>query len=71
MWGGGGGQREEQRVPAWGGRGGEANLGVFGVGDEPVYRGEVLPLRQLLVQSPEHLQKKTAREAYFAVHNLV
>ena len=29
----------------------------LGVGDEPVDRGEVLALRQLLVQAPEHLQE--------------
>ena len=39
--------------------GGGAYLSVLGVGDEPVDRGEVLPLRQLLVQPPENLQKKT------------
>jgi hypothetical protein len=31
-------------------------LGVLGVGDEPVDRGEVLALRELLVQAPEHLR---------------
>ena len=34
----------------------EADLGVLGVRDEPVDRGEVLPLCQLLVQAPKHLQ---------------
>jgi len=30
-------------------------LGVLGVGDEPVDRGEVLALREFLVEAPEHL----------------
>ncbi len=34
----------------------EADLGVLGVRDEPVDGGEVLPLGQLLVQPPKHLQ---------------
>lgn len=29
---------------------------VFAVADEPVDRGEVLPLGQLLIQTPEHLK---------------
>ena len=40
-WGGGG----EWRAMAEGG----GYLGVLGVGNEPVDRGEMLPLRQLLV----------------------
>jgi len=35
----------------------EADLGVLGVRDEPVDRGEMLPLCQLLVQPPKHLQR--------------
>ena len=31
---------------------------VLGVGDEPVDRGEVLALGELLVETPEHLTKK-------------
>lgn len=30
---------------------------VLAVADQPVHRGEVLPLSQLLVQTPEHLAK--------------
>lgn len=30
--------------------------GVFAVADEPVDRWEVLPLSQLLIQTPEHLR---------------
>ena len=33
------------------------SLHVFGVGAEPVHGGEVLPLGQLLVQAPEHLEE--------------
>lgn len=29
---------------------------VFAVADQPVHRGEVLPLSQLLIQTPEHLR---------------
>ena len=35
----------------------EADLGVLGVRDKPVDRGEMLPLCQLLVQPPKHLQR--------------
>ena len=31
---------------------------VFAVADEPVHRGEVLPLSQLLIQTPEHLKEE-------------
>lgn len=31
---------------------------VLAVADQPVYRGEVLSLSQLLVQTPEHLQRQ-------------
>ena len=34
----------------------EADLGVLGVRDEPVDGGKVLPLGELLVQAPKHLQ---------------
>ncbi len=34
----------------------ETDLGVLGVRDEPVDGGEMLPLCQLLVQTPKHLQ---------------
>lgn len=33
--------------------------GVLAVTDQPVYGGEVLPLSQLLIQTPEHLKNKT------------
>lgn len=32
--------------------------GVLAVADEPVDGGEVLPLGQLLIQTPEHLRKR-------------
>lgn len=35
---------------------------VLAVTDQPVYGGEVLPLRQLLVQTPENLKKKTTNQ---------
>lgn len=54
----GGGRGKNGEGEGDGGHAGEANLGVLGVGDEPVDRGEVLPLRQLLVQPPKYLQKK-------------
>ena len=34
------------------------HLGILGIADEPVDRGEVLALRELLVQAPEHLGSK-------------
>ena len=35
---------------------------VFAVADEPVDRGEVLPLSQLLIQTPEHLREDKQAE---------
>lgn len=32
------------------------SAGVFAVADQPVDGGEVLPLSQLLIQTPEHLR---------------
>lgn len=31
---------------------------VFAVADQPVHRGKVLPLSELLIQTPEHLRGK-------------
>ena len=48
-----------------------ANLGVLGVRYEPVDRGEVLALCQLLVQAPEHLQaggKGSIQKCLLRVH---
>lgn len=36
--------------------------GVFAVADEPVDGGEVLPLSQLLIQTPEHLRGEETGE---------
>lgn len=35
---------------------------VLAVTDQPVYGGKVLPLRQLLIQTPEHLKKKKTNQ---------
>lgn len=35
------------------------STGVFAVADQPVHRGKVLPLSQLLIQTPEHLREET------------
>lgn len=35
---------------------------VFAVADQPVDRGEVLPLSQLLIQTPEHLREDINQE---------
>lgn len=35
---------------------------VFAVADQPVHRGEVLPLSQLLIQTPEHLRANNKSE---------
>lgn len=35
------------------------STGVFAVADQPVHRREVLPLSQLLIQTPEHLREES------------
>lgn len=38
------------------------STGVFAVADQPVHRGKVLPLSQLLIQTPKHLREENNRK---------